>query len=112
MTLEDKLIKILDDFTTKDSDKYLDEHLAVPEIIQAFKDDGWVRPYYKSVSREELKSDHNYKQCMSGHEWYKKFEKEILNVPLANTVDVDNHSWRCEDVTNAAKRASNIEDKE
>lgn len=82
---------------------------AVKQIIQAFKDDGWVKPNRQpgvhGVRIVEVPT-----VFMTGQEWYSRFEKE-LDLPsreedLSNTTVLLYHP----EVIRAAKRASGVEE--
>lgn len=78
---------------------------TVPQIIQAFKDDGWLRTV--DVSMPAF-TPYNQEPRMTGQEWYERFEKELEDMPIPDALDYKIAVQK--PYTQAAKRASGIEE--
>lgn len=111
------MVGIRDNLKRIHPDSYLDAELVARETIkQAFMDEGYEQDManlHANMKQTAIRlglSSTPRDERLTGQEWYDRFEKEVNNYPLANTVDLDNHSWRCEDVLKAAKKASGVRD--
>ena len=103
--------------------------MATYEIIQAFKDDGWVKIPQVEVTTnwERGKPDEhtvNGKRMMTGQEWYERFERELYipkkqEYKVGTFTDAETKArfyrdggtnFMYEMAIEAARRASGIED--
>lgn len=96
-TLEDKLRKIVEKYENTDSD------VLVAQIIQAFKDEGWVKVDLRYTPPMDVFTTNP--KYMTGQEWYERFENELGNT----VVSADNVPAVVLACKESAKKASGLQ---
>lgn len=123
MSLEDRLeayLEVVKMSRAVEGHHYkVDEDAIVVLIKNAFEEEGWVndiaRKHFNDAYIDGIKQEAG---LMTGKEWYEKFEKELEENTLRTShgcylppqPDYENTFFEIDDVKNAAKRASGVED--
>lgn len=110
MSIEDKLKEIVGEYLAQKPvsdeewwgfDTRVDVDGAITQVIQAFKDAGWVNT--KAVEFEGFTVD----TLMTGQAWYDRFEKEIgkFNYDHRGSTDI----YWSDELQKVAKKAAGLE---